>query len=132
MTPQPRWKRLAGAGAACLFLAGCSWFSQARPPADDPIAVQPDQILRPGPGPLVVGGIGATVATVAWGSVWAGESVVVYSATPDLLSALATAPTKSRAAQLSGLKPGTRYFMRVETRTPQGLARSAVCSFKTR
>jgi hypothetical protein len=40
-------------------------------------------------------------------------------------------PTGDRTIALDNLEPGTRYYFRVETATPLGVARSAVLSFRT-
>lgn len=131
-----RWNRLAGAFVAALTLVGCSWLSVkgpqpgwegwAKAPADQ------ERVVRPGPGPVVVEAVGATSAKIGWKSPWKGESVVRYAPSTELGLAPATAPTAADEVALAGLKPATRYFFRVETRTPQGVARSSTLSFRTR
>lgn len=131
-----RWNRLAGAFVAALTLVGCSWLTVRGPQADwetwAKSPAEPERVLRPGPGPVVVERVAATSARIAWRSPWKGESVVRYAPTPELGIAPATAPTAATAVALSGLKPATRYFFRVETRAAQGVARSSILSFRTR
>ena len=132
-----RWNRLAGAFVAALTLVGCSWLSVKGPASewdgwsksDD---VPAERVLRPGPGPVVVEKVAKTSARILWKSPWKGESVVRYGRSTELALAPATTPTEASAVALGGLKPGTRYFFRVETRTPQGVARSSTLSFRTR
>lgn len=131
-----RWNRLAGAFVAALTLVGCSWLSVKGPRPDwEGWAKAPadrERVVRPGPGPVVVEVVGATGARISWKSPWKGESVVRYAPSPELGRAPATPPTAGAAVALAGLAPATRYFFRVETRTPQGVARSSTLSFRTR
>ena len=132
-----RWNRLAGASVAALTLVGCSWLTVQGPrPAWDGWAkardVAPERMLRPGPGPVVVERVAATSARITWRSPWKGESVVRYAPNPELGLAPSTAATRASSVALAGLAPATRYFFSVETRTPQGVARSSLLSFRTR
>lgn len=130
-----RLKRLAFVAASGLMLVGCSWLSQAARPGRAPLNDQPPadaRTLRPGPGPVTVEAVATTSARVIWSSPWTGDSVVWYGPTSDLRQPRATVPTIGQAVTLSGLKPETRYFFRVETQSKLGVARSSVLSFKTR
>ncbi len=131
-----RWNRLAGAFVAALTLVGCSWLSVQGPQAEwegwAKGPADPERVLRPGPGPVVVEKVQATSVRIAWRSPWKGESVVRYAPTPELGLAPETVPTEATMVALAGLKPATRYFFRVETRTAQGVARSSTLSFRTR
>jgi hypothetical protein len=129
MTYQKR--RLAVVLASGLLVVGCSWLSQVargpmqdQPPADD-------RTLRPGPGPVTVEAIGPTSARVAWASAWPGDSVVWFAPTPGLDQPKASAPTVGQTVTLTGLRPATRYFFRVETHTQRGVARTPTFSFRT-
>lgn len=83
---------------------------------------------------IVIERLEPTRARIQWRSPWRGQSVVRYAATPRLLpdATQASRPTANRVVELQGLQPQTRYFFRVETATPHGLASSAVCSFRTK
>jgi hypothetical protein len=134
-----RWKRFAGASAAALTLVGCSWLTAKGPAAEwdgwtkarRPVE---ERVLRPGPGPVIVDAVRPTSAQIRWESPWKGAGVVRYGLTPDLALTPASAPAKAgtTAVALAGLRPATRYFFRVEERTPQGVARSSTLSFRTR
>ncbi|MEB3223555.1 MAG: fibronectin type III domain-containing protein [Candidatus Sericytochromatia bacterium] len=124
-----RAKRLLLVGWLGLSLLGCSLMGVRFGDAGE---VPPDRLLRPGPGPVVVEGGHRGAARVSWYSPWRGSSVVRFATTPGLERAQTTAPTSGNRASLSGLVPGTRYYMQVETRTDLGTSRSSVCSFVTK
>jgi Purple acid Phosphatase, N-terminal domain len=133
-----RWDKTLSSALIGLFLVGCSLLSVQRSPADQAWSVPKPRAthesLRPGLTPVVVERIGRSGATIAWRSAWEGRSHVVYSDTPRLMPSVATqtAHTTERRVQLSKLKPNTRYYFQVETKTALGTARSAVLSFRTR
>lgn len=131
-----RWNRFAGAFVAALTLVGCSWLSVQGPHAEwegwAKSPADPERVLRPGPGPVVVEKVRATSARIAWRSPWKGETVVRYAPKADLLAAPETRPTEANVMALEGLKPATRYYFQVETRTALGVARSSTLSFRTR
>lgn len=126
------WKPLVAALVVVLMLVGCSWLTARRPAADE--RADGTLVLRPGVMHLVVEAPNAGGASIAWDSAWNGRSTVFYGEHPRVMphASARSAPTWGRQVGLSGLKPDTRYFFQVETVTPLGVARSAVCSFRTR
>jgi hypothetical protein len=58
---------------------------------------------------------------------------VAFGRDPHLMPVVVdrSTPTAERTIALDNLEPGTRYYFRVETATPLGVARSAVLSFRT-
>lgn len=123
-----RARRLLAAGVLLLSVLGCS-FLTAQVRGGHTAGADADRALRPGPGPVTVEGLNPGSARVSWYSPWRGRSVVRYGTSPDLGEANATRATDGTRLRLDGLTPGTRYFLRVETRTSQGLSCSSVCSF---
>lgn len=138
-----RWDKPLSSALIGLFLVGCSLLSVQRSPADQafdaprpeaPQAAQAPQVLKPGLSPVVVEAINRSGATIVWKSPWEGQSQVRFAESPRLESESVrqTPVTVNRRVQLSQLRPNTRYYFQVETRTAVGTARSAVLSFRTR
>lgn len=142
-----RWNQTIFGIATGMTLVGCSFLTvqgsryvsdpalRPAPRAEKRRAITPTPVVSAGPlwvSPVIVEPLGATRARITWRSPVEGESMVLYGTTSRLV------PFRSRTEEvwgsrieLSGLKPGTRYFFLVETRAALGLARSAVCSFRT-
>jgi len=84
---------------------------------------------RPGPGPITIEARNNRTARVSWYSPWRGTSTVFWGLTPQLDSSATSQTTENQQIQLTGLTPGMRYYLQVQTQTSVGLARSPVCSF---
>jgi hypothetical protein len=106
---------------------------QHRPEPGNAVEVVEPAPLKPGLAHVTIGRVAARQATIWWRSPWQGQSTVVYGRDAHLVPMVVehSAPTGERAVELSELEPGTRYYFRVETATPLGVARSAIVSFRT-
>jgi hypothetical protein len=62
-----------------------------------------------------------------------GRTFVTYGHSPKLVPHMATRTpaTFGNRLELEKLEPGKRYYVQVETETAVGVARSAICSFRT-
>lgn len=132
-----RWNRTLLGLVAGMLLVGCSLVSaQQRPnpgvhlPRANPSA---PLVLRPGVSPVMIEAVRKDRATISWKSRWSGRTRVIYGSSPRLMphSSSRSPVTFGNRLELGKLKPGKRYYVQVETETAAGVARSAICSFRT-
>lgn len=136
----PRLKRTLVGLMTGMLLVGCSLVSVSAQQRLDPEVRLPRAkptaplSLKPGVSPVMIEGVKKDRAVISWKSRWEGKTVVWYGSSPKLMPHVAerTAITYGTQLELAKLKPGTRYYVQVETETTLGVARSAICSFRTR
>jgi hypothetical protein len=134
MRMQTTWKTSTVALLVGLTLVGCSILKGAhRPEPGNALDANEPAPLKPGLTNVTIGRVDAKGATIWWRSPWQGQSTVAYGRDPHLMPVVVdhSTPTSERTIALDNLEPGTRYYFRVETATPLGVARSAVLSFRT-
>ena len=132
-----RWNRTVLSLAAGMLLVGCSLVSAQQRP--DPEVRLPRAtpsaplVLRPGVSPVMIEAVRKDRATISWKSRWVGRTRVIYGDSPKLMAHTASRSpvTFGNRLDLGQLEPGTRYYVQVETETAAGVARSAICSFRT-
>lgn len=111
-----------------LTLVGCSLIT-AHVQQVQGANTQADSAARPGPGPVTLEPRKDHTARVSWYSPWRGKSNVSWGLKPLMDESSQSRSTEDQSIHLTGLTPGMRYYVQIETQTSVGVARSSVCSF---